>query len=438
MKNKTRLIKYLIFLINILGVLYVIFTIQMVTTRMIQFNQTRDFLDDVAAIPKSPGSIIIWSVGLLIGLLGNLILREYRFKNNQKVVFTTLAIDLMLTILLMWVLNFNYNGLLFWVVANVIYYVEDVSRYFFMSLAIISYAVTDFQFISLNFKLFSIKSYFAYFPSHPQQFMLVIYNLLSSCNIIVFIVFCVFVIQQQRGVIEEVNMLYSKLRGVNEELKNANHGLHELADVKEKMGQTKERNRLAREIHDTLGHTLTGISAGLDACIAMVDVSGERTKEQLKVLAKVTRDGIGDVRRSVSELRPDSLERLALDRAIDEMLESIRSITEAKVDFTCNADLKVFDEDEANTIFRIVQESITNAIRHGKASHIVVTICREDDNIRLNISDNGIGCTDMKKGFGTKHMMERVQLLNGRIRFDGANGFTVDAKIPIRWGTKND
>ena len=88
----------------------------------------------------------------------------------------------------------------------------------------------------------------------------------------------------------------------------------------ERMAQTRERNRLAREIHDTLGHTLTGIVTGLDACMALVDVSPEQTRKQLSLLSKVGREGIRDIRRSVNELRPDSLERLSLEVAIRKMV----------------------------------------------------------------------------------------------------------------------
>ena len=104
------------------------------------------------------------------------------------------------------------------------------------------------------------------------------------------------------------------------ELQNANEQLSEYADMAEKMAQTNERNRLAREIHDTLGHSLTGIIAGLDACLALVDVAPQEVKKQLKLLADVSRDGMKDVRRSVSELRPDEMERLSLNASIRKMV----------------------------------------------------------------------------------------------------------------------
>ena len=77
-----------------------------------------------------------------------------------------------------------------------------------------------------------------------------------------FTVFCIKVIQEQKDIIDEKNKLYGELKKANEKLK-------EYADIKEKMGQTKERNRLAMEIHDSVGHSLTGISVGVDTCLAI-------------------------------------------------------------------------------------------------------------------------------------------------------------------------
>ena len=208
--------------------------------------------------------------------------------------------------------------------------------------------------------------------------------------------------------------------------------------MSEKMAETRERNRLAREIHDTLGHTLTGIAAGIDACIATVDVAPETTKKQLELISNVTRDGIKEIRRSVSELRPDALERFSLDYAISKMVADMNAVSGARVYFNCQVKNLKFDEDEENAIYRVIQEGITNAIRHGKAEKIWITINREDSDILLQIKDNGVGSKEIKSGFGTKHMKERIGMLGGTVTFDGSSGFTVNARIPIRWGENYD
>jgi signal transduction histidine kinase len=264
------------------------------------------------------------------------------------------------------------------------------------------------------------------------------YNLLISLNIILFIIYCIQLIQQQRGTIEEVHMLYEEIHRANEDLQNANSQLAEYAKITEHMGETRERNRLAREIHDTLGHTLTGISVGIDACIATVELAPKETKEHLERISQVARNGLLDIRRSVNELKPDALERLSLEAAITKMITDMKSITDMEIFFDCKIPQPKFDEDEESAIYRVIQESLTNAMRHGKASRVRITMEKIEDMVILTIRDNGIGCSEIKSGFGTKHIMERIGMLNGTVEFQSENGFSVIARIPIRWGEEYD
>ena len=439
MRDKRILyIKYLMLINNILAIVAPVVLIYITTVKICNYYIARDFIGRVNALPKNPTVILIATCFLLACLIISFFLREFVYMDRYQFIYGSLFFDFITCFVLMFVLNFNYNGILFWVFANIIYYVHDKVKMVFMLLAIVIYVGTDFEFLSINYSLYSIFDYMNYYNANTQQYLLGAYNMLVSLNIIIFILFCIYVIQEQQGIIEKVNSLYAQLSQKNSELENANEELKQFADMKEKMGETKERNRLAREIHDTLGHTLTGISAGIDACLTMIESNPQVTKKQLEVISKVTRDGIGEVRRSVTELRPDALERLSLESAIRNMIEDMTLVTKAEVYFTCEAENLKFDEDEENTIYRIVQESITNAVRHGKASKIWVTINREDYELHLRIQDNGEGCTDMKKGFGTKHMIERIQMLHGTVNFKGDNGFLVDAVIPIRWGEEYD
>ena len=236
---------------------------------------------------------------------------------------------------------------------------------------------------------------------------------------------------RQRSTIEEVHQLYKELQTANEQLK-------EYADMSERMAQTRERNRLAREIHDTLGHTLTGISAGLDACLALVDVSPDETKKQLELLAGVSREGIRDIRRSVHELRPDSLERLSLEVAIRKMIVEMSQVSGVQIYFDTEEEHLKFDKDEESAIYRVIQEGITNAVRHGQAGRIWISLKRKDGEIILTIRDDGSGCKEMKSGFGTRHIRERIEMLQGTVSFDGRHGFVITAHIPIRWGETYD
>nr|WP_288327976.1 sensor histidine kinase [uncultured Clostridium sp.] len=249
-----------------------------------------------------------------------------------------------------------------------------------------------------------------------------------------FILYVIILMRIQSDENERIKILNDKLNKANSELKIMNIKLKDYASKTEKMTETRERNRLAREIHDTIGHSLTGIIAGIDACSTIIDYSPEGVKKQLDVIRKVAKQGINDVRRSVKALRPDVLENLSFEEAIEKMIFEIGDASKCNIILENQMDDLKFDSDEEDAIYRVIQESITNAIRHGHATKVYVTIYKRENDLVLIVTDNGIGCEKIESGFGLQHMKERVELLNGSIEFSSKNGFTIIANIPIRRG----
>ena len=431
-KKKMLLFESGLLAINIIVVMFINIFVYLTTNRILFNYQARSFLEEVTAIPWKPYDKIWQCVVLLAVLVISFILRESVFADNYRVVVGTLVLDAIVIMGILVIQSFNYNGILLLVFANVTFHMKNSKgRFFFIGLAIISFLLADNEMLVVNYHLYSVNDYIAYYDAGTQQYLLIVYRVLQSLNIILFVGCCISVINDQNNTIEEVNALYL-------ELENANAQLHEYASMTEKMVQTRERNRLAREIHDTIGHALTGISAGIDACIAIIDISPERTKKQLELVSNTARESIKEVRRSVNELRPDALERFSLQYAIQKMITDMTSVSDRKVYFTSEiANLK-FDEDEEMAIYRVIQESMTNAIRHGKADKIWISIKRDHSDIILQIRDNGVGCTEIKNGFGTRHIKERIGMLGGKVTFDGSKGFVVEARIPIRWGETYD
>ena len=92
--------------------------------------------------------------------------------------------------------------------------------------------------------------------------------------------------------------------------------------MSEKITEDRERRRIAREIHDTIGHALTGISAGIDAVTVLIDLDPEHAKKQLSSVSNVVREGIVDVRRSLNKMRPGALENRTLKDALEKMLSN--------------------------------------------------------------------------------------------------------------------
>ena len=424
--------------INFIAVLFITLLIYITTRNICDRFIAREYINSVSSIPWNPFRNIIISVVLLCVIALSNIIRDFICKNS-KVMYLALFIDLLISFAIIYFLNFNYNGILFLVIANVITYTKGVrERYLLMLLSVAAILIADYQLISINFNLYSINDYIGFYDASMQQTLMACYNTVVSVNMVLFIIYCISVIQNQRGTIDEVNTLYEKLSKANEDLRIANEQLKEYSKITGKMGETRERNRLAREIHDTLGHTLTGILAGLDACLTTIDISPQETKKQLEMIAGVTRQGINEVRRSVNKLRPDALERLNLESAIRKMIIEVESVSNTRITFVSEVAPLKFDADEEDAIYRVIQESITNAIRHGKATQIRIHIESVNGEIILTIKDNGVGCKEMKKGFGTRHIVERIQMLKGSVEFDGSDGFTVTARIPIRWGENYD
>ena len=122
-----------------------------------------------------------------------------------------------------------------------------------------------------------------------------------------------------------------------------------------------------------------------------------------------------DVRRSIKALRPDALEKMDLDKALIQMIDEMRCATNAEILYQCKTELNCFNEEEENTIYRIIQEAITNSIRHGKQNKYKLILTENINMLEVCIRDNGIGCINIQEGFGLYHMEERLKRLQREV-----------------------
>ena len=232
--------------------------------------------------------------------------------------------------------------------------------------------------------------------------------------------------------IEKVRQRVAQNGTLYQQLQQANEQLRIYAEESAHTAQVQERNRLAREIHDTLGHVLTGITAGADACIQMMDDSPEMARHQMELIADTARNGMNDVRRSVKALRPDSLEKENLSGALNKMCTSMAQSSGAQIQLEESLAGLTLSQDEEDCVYRTVQEGITNAIRHGHATRVQVRCHIEDGVLEVSVRDNGIGCKSVTPGFGLQHMQERMLMLGGTFWYENSDGFCIRAEIPLR------
>jgi len=196
-----------------------------------------------------------------------------------------------------------------------------------------------------------------------------------------------------------------------------------------------ERIRLARDIHDTLAHGLTGIIVQLEA--AQDAESRGLGKEMINHVVRASnlaREGLKEARRSVQALRPQSLENNdlpgALEALINKMTTGTRIVTKLVVDGTPR---RLPDGVEEN-LLRIMQEALTNALRHASANHLLARLAYELNRVRLEFVDNGSGFDPAAsdEGFGLTGMKERVEDMGGHIVIESGvgTGATISISVP--------
>jgi signal transduction histidine kinase len=199
--------------------------------------------------------------------------------------------------------------------------------------------------------------------------------------------------------------------------------------------QELERGRLARELHDETGQALTSILLGLKALEEKLGDAGSRASAaELRELVVAT---LQDVRRLAVELRPSALDDFGLVAALERLTASISEQTGIKIDFEPALTTERLPEEVETALYRIVQESLTNVVKHAKARNVSVLVTRRDGAVKAVIEDDGRGFEPAERrgeGFGLVGMSERLALLGGRLEIESSEeaGTTIAAEVPLR------
>lgn len=232
--------------------------------------------------------------------------------------------------------------------------------------------------------------------------------------------------QHNREERQKKDILYRELLDTHRQLKQSTDEVNRLTVV-------EERNRIARELHDTLGHNMTALIMQLQMTDHIFKEDAEKAEELLLNSIKTARDSLSGIREVVETLG-------AFDMSEHSVSEIRSLITEFAEKTGAVIQLTITDEREENlpdtqadvhnsavnmALYRIVQESLTNAVRHGKATEILVKIDYTSNEIDFLIRDNGVGAEVFQEGFGLKGIRERVAAFGGEITFESGQGFTV-------------
>ena len=208
--------------------------------------------------------------------------------------------------------------------------------------------------------------------------------------------------------------------------------------------QEIERSRIACDLHDSIVQNLANLVHKAELCMITMDQDVISAKLDLQLMMLNIREVIDDIRSIIYNLRPMALEDLGLGIAVERFLSKFQQEHKVSVKFTNELQIDMnHDFVISITLFRIIQEACSNAVLHGKATHIQVNLMNSDQYIYLQIKDNGEGF-DVEKinhtkksnnsGFGLSIMKERICLLSGRINIYSKikEGTTIDVKVPIK------
>lgn len=229
-----------------------------------------------------------------------------------------------------------------------------------------------------------------------------------------------------------IQALYDELRAAHAELQELHKQTRETAVV-------QERNRIAREIHDSVAHYLTVVNVQLEAAEKLAQDKPDRALEQVRRARRLTVICLQEVRRSVAALRASSLEDLSLPRALRKLATEFAESTGIIVDVTIAApdDVRLAPE-TALALYRAAQEGLTNVQKHAHAKKVRMNMALGNDSVRLSVQDDGLGPSESSgtQGFGLLGLRERVELLGGQLDFGrgDAGGYRLAVTIPSTGG----
>ena len=248
---------------------------------------------------------------------------------------------------------------------------------------------------------------------------------------------------QRKQMVEELSEANRRLESILEE----NQGLHDqlLAQARE-AGMLDERQRMAREIHDTLAQGLTGIITQLQAAERHGQSQDER-RRHIDLATQLARDSLTEARRSVRAMQPEPLESARLPEALADVASKWTRIHGVPATVTTTGQPRRIRPDAEITLLRAAQEALVNVARHARAGKVGLTLSYMEDQVNLDIRDDGVGFDPQQagamvparaggSGYGLLAMRQRVEGVAGTLEVESApgGGTAISASVPTDGG----
>ncbi|MCF6460300.1 sensor histidine kinase [Clostridium sp. Cult3] len=337
-----------------------------------------------------------FGVILLLLLIINNQIRFFAFRHREKIVFLSIILELIIS----YICHVSYGG---WSLFYLIVGMMD-------------------GILLLRPKLSIITSGGAMLTMILMTKALSIHIVISNIGILLILALLTYYIKEEYSRLIKAKGFYDKLRISEENLLKANRDLEIYADSIKELATLRERNRISREIHDSVGHSLSTIIIQLGAIEKIAVLDGNAAAEMARNLNQFAKNGLEEIRVALRQLKPRRFEEYENILAIEEMIREFTKLTGVDVIFRFTKEKWPLSEEQALVIYRIVQEFLSNSLRHGKASKVNIYMNYNEDELILTLQDNGQGVDKLEKGMGLTNIWERVRELDGQIEYNTKRG----------------
>jgi two-component system, NarL family, sensor histidine kinase LiaS len=244
---------------------------------------------------------------------------------------------------------------------------------------------------------------------------------------------------------DEIGLISEELNYLADYIQEQSNSLQRLADKKTSLAQSahaaavmEERQRLARDLHDVVSQQLFALSMMSSATLRLFEIDREKAKTQLEEISKIAANAQGEMRALLLHLRPIQLSDDRLCEGVIKLLQELKGKTNLEFQASID-DIEHISKAAEEHLFRIIQEALSNILRHAEASRVKITLTEKENYIYLFIADNGKGFNPSKEriaSYGLKTMRERCEEVGGvfNIRSKEDEGTYIDIRIPFSRG----
>lgn len=230
-----------------------------------------------------------------------------------------------------------------------------------------------------------------------------------------------------------VSNLIHEQRRQRHELAEANRKLVQFATTLEQLAVSRERNRLARELHDTLAHALSGLAVQLDAIGAVWKRMPRRARAMLDRSLSITRIGLDETRRAMQALRATPLEDVGLVLAIQDLAERAAARGGLELELALPDHAPALAPEVEQCFYRVAQEALENIVQHARATCVAVSLTQDVGRVTLQVTDDGVGLVEgpsaQEAQFGMRGMRERADLIGGTLEVQGQPGLGTTVRL---------